>query len=94
MERIKHIRDTFITLVEAQLDELDKICTKEMGEVIDMIKDCEEAMYYHAMRESEGKEKGLDCCMREVAEMIKKLPADGKHKAQQDLINLANKIDN
>lgn len=44
MERLKSIKDNLIAAVQCQ----DLTCTdaKEMGEVIDMIKDIEEAIYY------------------------------------------------
>ena len=40
------MRDTFIEQVQAQLGHLECVDTKEMGEVIDIIKDLEEAIYY------------------------------------------------
>ena len=56
MERLKRIKDCLISAIETHLDDLDAVDTKEMGEVIDMIKDIEEAIYYytvtHAMLES------------------------------------------
>ena len=43
------MRDTFIEQVQAQLGHLECVDTKEMGEVIDIIKDLEEAIYYYTI---------------------------------------------
>lgn len=40
------IKDTLIGLVQGQMTNLQCVDTKELGEVIDMIKDLEEAQYY------------------------------------------------
>lgn len=57
MHRLKTIKETLVTAVEGQLAHLDCVNTKELGEVVDMIKDLEEAMYYcsivKAMEEAE-----------------------------------------
>ena len=54
------MRDTFIEQVQAQLGHLECVDTKEMGEVIDIIKDLEEAIYYYtitkAMQEKDENE--------------------------------------
>ena len=61
MERLKNIKETLIGCAQGQLSHLDTVDAKEMGEVIDMIKDLEEAIYYctitKAMTEKEDKEK-------------------------------------
>lgn len=49
MERLKHIKSTLESLVETQLGDIEHTCTAELGEVIDMIKDIEKAMYYCAI---------------------------------------------
>lgn len=46
MERLKHVKDTLLCAVESQLGDLEKVDAKELGEVVDMVKDMEEAMYY------------------------------------------------
>jgi hypothetical protein len=60
MERYKHIRDTLLSEVEGQLGNLECVDAAELGEVVDMVKDMEEAMYYHsvvkAMEEKEEDE--------------------------------------
>lgn len=46
MERLKHIKETLIGCVQAELGDIKNVDTKELGEVIDMIKDLEETIYY------------------------------------------------
>ena len=57
MERMKSIKETLLNRVLAETLHLDSVDTKELGEVIDMIKDMEEAIYYctitKAMNEKE-----------------------------------------
>lgn len=61
MERLKHVKDTLLCAVESQLGDLEHVDAKELGEVVDMVKDMEEAMYYcsitKAMKEKEEEEK-------------------------------------
>lgn len=58
MEQLKHIKDTLMSQVQAQLCNLQSVDAKELGEVVDMIKDLEETMYYCTIVEAmEGKEK-------------------------------------
>lgn len=47
MHRLKNIRDCLLTSVEGQMGHLDCVNAQELGEVVDMVKDMEEAMYYH-----------------------------------------------
>lgn len=61
-ERLKHIKETLMCAVESQMYNLAEVDAEELGEVVDMIKDIEEALYYcsvvEAMEEgSERKEK-------------------------------------
>ena len=49
MERLKCIEDSLISCVESQLNHLDEVDADELGEVVDMIKDIEEAIYYNAV---------------------------------------------
>lgn len=46
MEKIKMMKEELIDLVHEQFTDLSSVDTKELGEVIDMIKDLSEAMYY------------------------------------------------
>lgn len=58
MERLKNMKETLMSCVQGQLTHLDQVDTKELGEVIDMIKDLSEAVYYCTITEAmEEKEK-------------------------------------
>ena len=46
MDKLKNIKCTLVSQVQSELTDMKKVNTKELGEVIDMIKDLEEAMYY------------------------------------------------
>jgi hypothetical protein len=53
MERLKHIQHKLIELVEMEVNEhLENIDACELGEVIDMIKDISETIYYHTVTEA------------------------------------------
>lgn len=49
MHKLKAIRECLVETVECQLEHMECVDTHELGEVIDMIKDLEQAMYYHVM---------------------------------------------
>ena len=51
-EKLKWMKDSLICVVENQLCHLDEVDTEELGEVIDMIKDLEEAIYYCTVTEA------------------------------------------
>ena len=63
MEQLKAIKEQLVSCVQGQMGNLDKVNTKELGEVIDMIKDLAKAMYYCSVTEAmednkkEGNEK-------------------------------------
>jgi hypothetical protein len=46
------IAKQLICEVEAQMEDLENVCTTELGEVIDMIKDLSEAIYYDVVTEA------------------------------------------
>ena len=46
IEQLKEIKSTLIAQIQGQMGKLDCVNTKELGEVIDMVKDLEEAIYY------------------------------------------------
>lgn len=46
MEKLKSIKETLTSVVEGQLGHLDNVNAEELGEVVDMIKDMSEAIYY------------------------------------------------
>ena len=46
MERLKAMKERLMNCVESQMGDLSKTNTEELGEVVDMIKDLEETIYY------------------------------------------------
>jgi hypothetical protein len=60
MDDLKQMKETLVKQVQAQLGDLGRVSTHELGEVIDMIKDLSESVYYcsivEAMEES-GEDK-------------------------------------
>ena len=67
MKQLKSIKQCLVNQVNSQLSDVKKINTKELGEVIDMIKDLEEAMYYcsiiTAMEEKQDESKNVSYYM-------------------------------
>lgn len=61
VDRLKRMKETLASCVEGQLGNLQNVDAKELGEVVDMVKDLEEAIYYctitKSMEEAEKKEK-------------------------------------
>lgn len=49
MHRLEAIKDALVGQVEGQLGKLDCVNAEELGEVVDMIKDLNEACYYHSI---------------------------------------------
>lgn len=78
MERLKHVKDTLLCAVESQLEDLEKVDAKELGEVVDMVKDMEEAMYYcsvvKAMEEKKEEEKEFEHFMTKYAPYMQLQP--------------------
>lgn len=52
MKQLKTMKDTLINSVQNQMCNLAAVDTKELGEVIDMIKDLSEAIYYCTVTEA------------------------------------------
>ena len=52
MDRFNSIEEALLSVLEGQLANLEEVCAKEMGEVVDMIKDLEEAKYYCAVTDA------------------------------------------
>jgi len=46
MERLMNIKNSLVSCVESQINNLERANAHELGEVIDMIKDIEESIYY------------------------------------------------
>lgn len=58
MERLKAMKERLMSCVESQMGDLSKTNAEELGEVVDMIKDLEETIYYCTVVEAmEDKEK-------------------------------------
>jgi cytosine/adenosine deaminase-related metal-dependent hydrolase len=72
--RLKTIKEHLVQQVENQMSNLECVDAHELGEVIDMIKDLNEAMYYHSVVEAmEHKETQED----EERELIRILERKG-----------------
>ena len=52
MKRLKCMKNTLIDIVQEQLSHSDCADTKELGQVIDMIKDLSESIYYCTVTEA------------------------------------------
>lgn len=61
MEELKQMKEALISQVQGQMGNLHGVSTHELGEVIDMIKDLDESMYYctivKAMENKDEEEK-------------------------------------
>lgn len=75
MERLKHVKDTLLCAVESQLGDLEHVDAKELGEVVDMVKDMEEAMYYcsivKAMKDRKEEEEEFEHFMMKYGPYMK-----------------------
>lgn len=65
MEELRDIEKCLISQIQAQCGDLKKVNAKELGEVVDMVKDLEEAIYYCSITEAmeksaEGKEHNMN----------------------------------
>lgn len=69
MEQLKNIKQCLMAQLQNQMGHLDTVDAKELGEVVDMVKDLEEAMYYcsivKAMEESEEEKKYQHMMMKQ-----------------------------
>lgn len=45
-KRIEYMKETLMSAIENQLGHIESVNAKELGEVVDMVKDLEEALYY------------------------------------------------
>lgn len=83
-ERLDWIKETLICAVEGQLGDIADVDAKELGEVIDMIKDIEEAKYYctvtKAMEEGKEYQHEGDQMYYTTSGMIKRGPSSGHHQ--------------
>ena len=60
MDMLKSMKQTLMCCAQGQMGHLESVDAKELGEVIDMIKDLEEAMYYCVITEAmlKGEKEG------------------------------------
>ena len=56
-ENLKTMKEQLTSCVQGQLGDISKVDTHELGEVIDMIKDLAEAIYYCTITDSMEKRK-------------------------------------
>ena len=57
INRLKWMEEALADTIEMQFCNLDAVCTKELGEAVDMIKDLEKAIYYRTITEAMNAEK-------------------------------------
>lgn len=63
MKDLHKMKEMLMAQVQAQMGHLEQVDTKELGEVIDMIKDLSEAIYYCTITEAmeeQDKDKGKE----------------------------------
>lgn len=63
MEQLKAMKQTLMSQAQSQMGNLQQVDAKELGEVVDMIKDLEEAIYYCTIveaMEKDSKEKEVE----------------------------------
>ena len=72
MSKLCDIKKCLIDMVVCQMDNISQVDTKELGEVIDMIKDIEQTMYYHTIIEAMEKSENHIADLPFVAEEEKK----------------------
>ena len=66
MKELRDIEMCLISQVQAQCNDLKKVHAAELGEVIDMIKDLEEAIYYCSITKAMEKNNNWDYHMTEM----------------------------
>lgn len=52
MEQLKHIKESLVNCAQSQMNHLDQVNAEELGEVVKMIKNIEEAIYYCTITEA------------------------------------------
>lgn len=92
IKRLESMKECFIAQVEAQMGHLECVDACELGEVIDIIKDLEEAIYYHTITEAmeEPKEQEIRY-YTETPMSIKKI-GDKHHDLESYLQELTSEI--
>ena len=74
MERLKIMKETLMSAAQSQMGNLAATDTKELGEVIDMIKDLEEAIYYCSITESMKEHKEEEKYLKHYQERYLPIP--------------------
>lgn len=74
MERLKAMKETLMSAAQSQMGNLAATDTKELGEVIDMIKDLEEAIYYCSITESMKEHKEEEKYLKHYQEKYLPIP--------------------
>ena len=57
ISRLKCLEEKMVSVLELQFENLESVCAKELGEAVDVVKDLEEAIYYHTITEAMKTEK-------------------------------------
>ena len=88
------IAEHLICAVEEQMEDLEGVCTQELGEVIDMIKDLSKAIYYDVVTEAMLEVDELDTYT--VENTVQKISSGGypeyHHYMEAKKINADNAI--
>jgi hypothetical protein len=72
ISRLKCLEEEMVSVLELQFENLEGVCTKELGEAIDIVKDLEEAIYYHTITEAMKAEKAATTLESHDREMEEK----------------------
>ena len=74
MDKLKHIMHKLTELVETEVDEnLEAVDACELGEVVDMIKDLAEAIYYCTVTEAMEDKSTHEAAHHPMMEPLKKV---------------------
>jgi hypothetical protein len=57
MKRLEHMKETLVSCVSAEFGDLKNADAQELGAAVDMIKDLEEAIYYHTITKAMNEPK-------------------------------------
>lgn len=73
MEQLEHMKESLICCAQSQMNHLEQVNAKELGEVVEMIKNIEEAIYYctitEAMNSKENSMNGNNYMMNDKDRM-------------------------
>lgn len=87
MERLCEIKNCLISAAQSQMSNLANCDAEELGEVIDMIKDIEEAIYYYtiteAMKETENNSSTM-YYKESIRKRKRNVPMDYYHRYEEE----------